>query len=317
MVFKKILVLLLFIPSFLIASEVDHYTVAPKLNTLRDSKEIINSKANETLSMILKKVNKRNKGCNEKKLYKALRKSFNHKIIGKFAKFITKDKSIHRMRPSIRDSIFEKWNVKDTFTMGFLAKISSPIGYLVNYDGHVIGDDKFEHMFASGFKYFRSYYLQNKPLPETLVIGIKEESGFLGLKVNGVFSYGDLVADFQGMRFWNHFLGRRNDIFGENIVPYVTCDNNKWKPLNKIDFSIYVDEGMDESINCSQVKTASMANKIETKVRALELKRNKSYSCFPGATYQSLYTKYFPFSEYLLNPMGRGVYRGIPGIHNL
>lgn len=37
----------------------------------------------------------------------------------------------------------------------------------------------------------------------------------------GVFSYGDLSAEFNGMRFWNHMLQLRDDILGseQNLAP--------------------------------------------------------------------------------------------------
>ena len=56
----------------------------------------------------------------------------------------------------------------------------------------------------------------------------------LGAYGTGVMSYGDLAANFNGMRFWNHILGKRKDILNQDLGPYVKCKDRKWV-VNKKD----------------------------------------------------------------------------------
>ena len=110
---------------------------------------------------------------------------------------------------------------------------------------------------------------KDKTLTDVLKNGIFREKTVLGgnMVATGVFSYGDLSANFNGMRFWNHMLQKRDDVLGfeYNAGPYVRCEAGKWKTTEfKIDFRNYVDASMDESINCRKLATKGGVTQSKT-----------------------------------------------------
>jgi hypothetical protein len=141
-------------------------------------------------------------------------------------------------------------------------------------------------MFGMGRQYFRSHYLKGKPLVRVLKSGIFKEKTFLGgnMLATGVFSYADLSANFNGMRFWNHMLQKRDDVLGaqHNIGPYLTCSAGKWAKNEErpIDFSNYVDATMQESMNCSKFATNAGARKFQEALSVMQSKdKSRVFSC--------------------------------------
>ncbi|HBA59230.1 MAG TPA: hypothetical protein DCZ92_00110 [Elusimicrobia bacterium] len=116
--------------------------------------------------------------------------------------------------------------------------------------------------------------------------GIFKEKTFLGgnALATGVFSYADLAANFNGMRFWNHMLQKRDDVLGpqHNAGPYLVCRDGKWarnaeKPL---DFRVYVDATMQESTNCSKFATAGGLKKFKEALAQMQARdKSRSFGC--------------------------------------
>lgn len=175
--------------------------------------------------------------------------------------------------------------------------------------------DKFEHLFGRGFKYFQKYYLQKKPLEEIFKFGHRSERIFLGANTTGVYSYGDLAANFNGMRFWNHMLGKNDDILGEeyNIQPYIICDDGRWVQNNDINFLHYIDHSFDEAINCSKLRTKSLYKKVLKQIRFLEETEGKSFQCpIDSSPIPELLEKYQAYKNKILNFDGLGSLKPCP-----
>ncbi|GAB4025265.1 MAG: hypothetical protein Fur0010_28430 [Bdellovibrio sp.] len=300
---KLYLIILVYLfTSSLIAAEVDSFTV--RYLPIENSVKIINQKTNELLKAALDELNQKNHGCSEKKLYKRLRKDFNNQYRGTFSKWVVTTDEFDKKLVGIRDSIYSEWTWKEAIVLGGWSRIIDPSAATLNINGHYIGTDKFEHFLGSGFLYFKEYYLKGNKVIEAMKIGLKAETGYMGAVTTGVQSFGDLTANFNGMRFWNHMLQKREDILGKeyNIGPYVSCVDNKWVQVKEIDWSNYIDAAFDETVNCSKFKTASMVDKVLTKLKALEDIDGKNYFCpmFTDAQ-EELRTKYGRFAPQLLN----------------
>ena len=287
--------------STLTAAEVDQFT--SKGQTLVDASEIVNLKANEVVKSTLKDL----KGCNETELYKALRKQFGNHIKGKFTKFVIEDSSVPRLKIPIDESIYKDWTSFTGFILGnpLYRKSGIALSDLVQVGDVQIGTDKFEHLFGRGYKYFSDHYLKNKSIEKTLKYGVNQEKFILGglFIETGVFSYADLSANFNGMRFWNHFLLKEDDILGANfnLGPYVVCENNQWKQNALIDFRNYFDLSMDESVNCSKFSVKKSVEIINRELKKLNL------SCPADATiFSDFEQKYGSFAKYILNKSGNG-----------
>lgn len=283
------------------AAEVDQFT--RKGEKMIDASEIVNRRANEVVKSTIKEL----QGCNEAELYKALRKQFGNHIKGKFTKFVIEDSSVPRLDIPIDESIYKDWTSFTGFILGnpLYRKSGIALSDLVKIGEVEIGTDKFEHLFGRGYKYFSDYYLKNKTIEKTLKFGVNQEKFILGglFIETGVFSYADLSANFNGMRFWNHFLLKQDDILGANfnLGPYVVCENNQWKQNALIDFKNYFDLSMDESVNCSKFSVKKSVQIVNNELKKLNL------SCPADATIFSEFDqKYGAFAKYIINKSGTG-----------
>jgi hypothetical protein len=263
-------------------AEADHYT--DRSASLLDISEQINDQANSALSTAVEKLSNI-ENCesekSEQKLYDELRKTFANHTSGKLVKSLLHSKSITKRTIPLNESIFEEWSVLNGYLLGRRSAAKSPLALspMIQVGDQLVGIDKLEHMFGMGFRYFKKHYLKGKSLKKVLKGGIVSEKTILGgnILATGVFAYGDLAANFNGMRFWNHMLQRRNDVLGvkHNIGPYIKCENGKFEVNEEIaiDFKNYVDSSMDESINCSKFATKSGAKRYKRSVE------KRGYSC--------------------------------------
>ena len=278
--FAAILFLLLSANGF--AAEADHYTV--EYSSVAEVGDEINRIAQTELEKALTSLNQEG-NCStdingEIRLYEKLQTIFGNHSNGILVKEVLFGETVEKTVIPLKESIYAGWTIFDGMILGRKKAASSPLALspLIKIKDEVIGVDKLEHLFGMGFIYFKGHYLKNKPLLKVLKNGILKEKTILGGNrlATGVFAYGDLAANFNGMRFWNHVLQKRDDVLGKthNIGPYVFCKNNQWiinsdKP---IDLSKYIDASFDESVNCS--KFAS--KKAIVKFHKIAYEKNRS-----------------------------------------
>ena len=256
----------------------------------------------------VQKLNKKSHNCNERTLYRGL-KDFNILLKGsKFLRAIEKDKKIAKLKIKVRESVYRDWSFMDSPAIrGLNLVIPSVFGEIVKVNGIPIGIDKFEHFFGYGYYYFNLHYFGKKDIKKALKFGLFMEYFNLGAYGTGVMSYGDLAANFNGMRFWNHILGKRKDILNQDLGPYVKCKDRKWVVNKKIDWREYIDESFDEAINCSRFRKNIMADKVKERVRELKLSKGENQSCpLIPKKLEKMLKKYSQFSPYILNKYGHG-----------
>lgn len=289
-----------------LASETDGFS--KRQAPLADSSDIINERTNKYVTQALNDLNAMENGCDEMMLYKELRKYFANHLSGVLVKDILSDNSIPKRRVIMAESVYKDWSAWDGLGMGvtFISRSGITVSPILNFNNVTIGADKFEHFFGQGFGYFTSNYLKGKGASKAIKNGIIKEKIFLGGNKfgNGVFSYGDLSANFNGMRFWNHFLQKYDDVLGadHNLGPYVVCENNKWIQSKKIDFTDYIDASMDESINCSKFPSGSTVEKFKKAVSDLEM------NCpVDPHKLEDMAIKYGPMAKWIINRDGNGV----------
>lgn len=294
------------------AAEVDQFT--KRNDPLNDSSMILNQKANEYVQIALSKLNKSKINCQsldeEKNLYSELRKYFANHTKGELTIYALKSDDVQKRKLKIQDSIFQHWTIWDGFLLGRSSANDSDLalGPLIKMDNVVIGTDKLEHLFGRGFAYFNNYYLKGKSLEKTIDSGVFGEKTLYGGNklATGVFSYADLSANFNGMRFWNHMLQKRADVMGDNFGPYIVCNqDNQWEQVKNIDFTHYFDESNDEAINCSKFPTEKTAKKYAQVVKSLAVSGEHftgSAGCpIDPQALDAMKKKYGQFSKYILN----------------
>ncbi len=260
------------------AAESDNF--AAHSLALTDAKADINQLANNYLKKVVTDLNLKTILCrtdkSETALYIELKKYFGNHSNGQLVKDILYGETIAKNVLSLKESVYGNWTVSNGYLLGRKKAALSPLALspLIRLGNESIGVDKLEHMFGMGFTYFKKHHLEGKSIKSVLKTGVIYEKTILGGNViaTGVFSYADLSANFNGMRFWNHVLQKQDDILGaeNNRGPFITCENEKWSVNtdNAIDLSDYVDASFDESINCSKFANARGVRKFSRAIKS-------------------------------------------------
>lgn len=271
------------------AAEADHYTLDD--GQVAEVTDEVNRLANEGLARALEDLNVAG-ACDdtresEERLYERLTDVFSNHKKGQLVQAIIEGKVARTVIP-LKESVYSEWSIWNGFLLGRRGAAKSPLALfpLIKIGDTMVGVDKLEHMFGMGQRYFKGHYLEGKPLVHVLKNGIFKEKTALGgnMFATGVFSYGDLSANFNGMRFWNHMLQKRDDVLGaqHNIGPYLTCQAGKWVKNEErpIDFRNYVDATMQESMNCSKFATHGGLRKFqEGLIKMQNRDKSRTFSC--------------------------------------
>ncbi len=293
---------------YLEAAEVDHFSTYTASASLIDSRKQLNLSFNSRMTKILDKLED---GCHEKQLYKAFKKYFTNGFKPQSwlrTDVIFNDK-IDLLSYTFKESIYSNFTL-----IKFLRIMAAPIYFFQPFLARILrigdvylGTDKIGHFLGSGFKYFKKYYLKGQSLGQALMIGWKAESNLLGSKTTRVISYADMLANFNGMRFWNHILQKEEDILGQNLGPYINCQENRWVQIKAMDWGDYIDHGFDETINCSRFTKEKNKLKIQKNIKRTLKEQNlhfKSTCPLIGEDTEKilwLKEKYGNLSPYLLN----------------
>jgi hypothetical protein len=151
---------------------------------------------------------------------------------------------------------------------------------ILKINGHFVSADKLGHFIVFGHDYWViankntdhevgnldfaagavSYGL--KGIDGAIKFGENSENGVWGILSGGVYSNGDLAANFDGMHFWQELTSGSN--------PYFSCKNGIWKHLREFDWSNYVSDAWDEAINCSHFRDKTMEKSIALRVELIQ-----------------------------------------------
>jgi hypothetical protein len=123
-----------------------------------------------------------------------------------------------------------------------------PLASTVNVGGVLAGLDKFPHIFGSGRRYHARYReaLEEGASPEeamrrAILFGARQENWLLGRRADGVFSFADLEANYQGLLLAIDLC--------EGDPPHLELQEDGWQLMREVDLREYVNPGFDESYN--------------------------------------------------------------------
>ncbi len=122
----------------------------------------------------------------------------------------------------------------------------------VQINGVYLGLDKLAHFASTGRRYFKRYLkrlragdTETEATQSAIRYGLLNEASVLGWWASGVFSYGDMEANYQGLRFYQKLCFDQKD-------PYLSQDERgKWSVAKKLDLKAFVNPYWDESYNPS------------------------------------------------------------------
>ncbi|MBF0297101.1 MAG: hypothetical protein HQK51_00140 [Oligoflexia bacterium] len=284
--------------SIVLTAEVDNFT--QRYDKLNDSTLAINSLINKHLLKAVNETNTSNNFCNKDILFKKIYKELAYGIFwSKIEYLIEEDPHIDKRKIDLDASVYRG--------ISFFQSIPIHIGKLdsiVKIGEHIVGIDKFAHFFAFGYDSYKVAFIDNKGVIEALKKSEDTEKGIYGLLGTGVYSYGDLVANYQGMLFWHEFVYDNSTFTQENSKTLIKCKDNKWVIVKNFDVRDYVDYGWDEGINCSKYWDKNFTGIVLSNISILE-QENEDYNYMcpidPWAC-EFLLKKYASEGEYLISP---------------
>jgi hypothetical protein len=208
---------------------------------IADSTEVLNRKVNETLAEIV--ANWR-KGHNEKAFVsKVYHELGGHHWVDKLERWAMKSPEVDKLKTPRYDSIYAGmpfWSTRTTFFFG--------IGATIRVNNQLIGSDKIGHFYSQGRKYYRRY-LKSRSEEEAARHSAYTERAIFGSGTTGSYSNADLVANYEGHRFYR-------SLFEEDIIPgkpaIVRWENDRWVIQREFDWADHVNEYWDEALNVNR-----------------------------------------------------------------
>jgi hypothetical protein len=241
------------------ATEVDSYTFTGFIRD--DAVSEINREINGLIEGAVAEANQDNV-LEPEDLYQVINKILGGFIVTRLEEILEERDDGRILRVDIRDSIYsELWAFWAPALM-----LSQKIGGVFKAGETIIGTDKLGHFVSQGYTYFKICCLEGEGIEKAMLYGINSELTYFGFAATGIFSYGDLVANFQGMRFWNDLLGGRPDILGLEQLPYIEKQNGRWALIHPVDMRRYFDAGWDERINRNMSRNPMIEDEINNKI---------------------------------------------------
>jgi hypothetical protein len=158
----------------------------------------------------------------------------------------------------------------------------------VEVNGVRLGTDKPSHFFSSGWRYRQKYIAAKKrglsdELAQEAAVrwGVLEERTTNGLLTDGVFSFGDLEANFGGMLFYLSLC--------DGPDPLLALEGNRWKARRPFDWREYVTPAWDESYRVS-IYSASRWRKVRPRLLDYCGRRDDPEAVERLARYRAAYT---------------------------
>ncbi len=138
-----------------------------------------------------------------------------------------------------RDSLYPFRGLRDV-------GMSIPPSPTIEIDGIRIGTDKLSHFFSNGWRYYRRYLRharrgQSTEEAEAGAIGpgVWYEKNILGYALSGVFSIGDMEANYKGLLFFRSLC--------DGEAPRLVNEGGAWRLARPFDIREFVTPEWDES----------------------------------------------------------------------
>lgn len=240
------------------AAEVDNFTGrSTELAHLPDSTAALDAFMARTLKNAVDETNQ-TPGCDGRSFFLNIWNAVGRNPIGEAERFAERDSSVKSYLVDFKSSIYGGVatfiDEKRSPRMADLFFLSGWFGPTMRLNNQLVGIDKLGHFFGQGWEYFHLGSLES-----ALALGIEEELGMDGFIGSGVYSYSDLSANYQGLRFWRELL--------DGPTPYVACDGAMFVQKREFTWRDYVSPAWDEALNCSKYVSHSMRASVESRIK--------------------------------------------------
>jgi hypothetical protein len=177
----------------------------------------------------------------------------------------------------------------------------------IQISGFYFGADKLSHFASTGRRYFNHYLKKKKKgfedseaVKSAIRYGLLNEASVLGWWASGVFSYGDMEANFQGFLYYKKMCSNEENNY------LAQDENGKWQIVKKPDLRDYVSAYWDETYNQSIFSKSSwpvVSESIQQKYCGMKLDsivtdRMSFYQNDPHTSFSLEYIKELQASGY-------------------
>ncbi len=218
------------------AAETDQFYDRAK--PIADSTEILNKKVNETIAEIV--AGRRNEPRQKVIVNAVYRTLGGPRMTDKLEKWLIESPQVEKREVARRDSIYGGmpiWTTRFAFIFG--------LGKTLSVNDQLIGSDKISHFLSQGWKFHKRY--QRTGSEEAAAKrAVLTERAIFGAGTTGTFSNADLVANFEGYRFYR-------SLFEDDVIPgkpaILRWEDGGWVVQREFDWADHVNEYWDEALN--------------------------------------------------------------------
>lgn len=205
---------------------------------IADSTDLLNVQVNETLELIIAEW----KGeRDEMKFVDAIYREIGGRHwVDKLERWAMQSDEVEKLDTPRYDSVFSGvpwYALRVTTFFG--------IGDTIRVNHQLIGSDKIGHFLSQGRKFYRRYRESNSEAAAAEHSAYTERAIF-GRMTTGSYSNADLVANYEGHRFYR-------SLFEDDIVPgkqaILRWENEGWVMQREYDWADHVNEFWDEALN--------------------------------------------------------------------
>ncbi len=218
------------------AAETDQFYGRAK--PIADSTEVLNRKVNETIAEIV--AGRRNEPRQKDIVNAVYRTLGGPRMTDKLEKWLIESPQVEKREVARRDSIYAGmpiWTTRFAFIFG--------LGKTLSVNDQLIGSDKISHFLSQGWKFHKRY--QRTGSEEAAAKrSVLTERAIFGAGTTGTFSNADLVANFEGYRFYRS-LFEDDVIHGKPAI--LRWEDGGWVVQREFDWADHVNEYWDEALN--------------------------------------------------------------------
>lgn len=223
-------------PLAAVAYETDQYT--NRSEPIADSTEVLNREVNNALKEILA-------GRCEDPDQMAIVDAFYRKLGGlhwvdRLERWAINSPEVEKLETGRYESVFADqplWATRVTKLFG--------VGKTLRVNQQLIGSDKLGHFISQGRKYYRRY-LKFDSEERAAERSAYTERAIFGQISDGIYSNADLVANYEGHRFYRSLF--EDNINGDKPA-ILRWDNDHWVLQREFDWADHVNEYWDEALN--------------------------------------------------------------------
>lgn len=166
--------------------------------------------------------------------------------VDKLEYFAMDSSTVERLDTPAHDSIYTNQPLYATRFAGLFG-----VGPTIKINGVLVGTDKLGHFLSQGRKFFKRWLKMGSEAQAAKQSAYTEKALF-GQMTTGSYSNADLVANYEGYRFYRSLF---EDDFIEGKPAILAWDQNRWIMQRPFDWSDHVNDYWDEALNINHYDT--------------------------------------------------------------